>query len=1649
MDMKEQDPPLEQPDGAEIRRSRSRFSRVARRSVLVLVGSFLLLNGIIQIPVVQNWLVGLITQSLSDRLETEVSIDYIRLAFFDKLQLDGLYLEGVYGDTLLYSDALRADLNLNPVVLLSRGLEVEAISIHTARFHINRPANGQQTNLTYALERLFPPREKPRQPFRLNLRLVELHDVEFLERDSVGGKSSYVYVPEAEAYLRQLDLPGKLIDVASLRLVAPRIELENRPQDSIYLASIDSATVLEPTDTAPSDSSSLTIRIGRFSLEDGAFKLDNYRGFQPERSPDQLNFKHLDLQSIQIAIDSFEMRRDTFTGRLEQIALKASSGFELTKLAVANAEISPQGMALNGLEIITPRSRIGDTLRFRYREWQDWAAFNDRVLMDARLNNAQVLLEDIIAFAPALNQNRFFNLNRAKVVQLDGRLRGRINNLRGQDIRLELSDGSLLEGNFSTRNLTLKNEEVVNLELDRLHTRIRTLRQLIPGFNPSPNFDRLGQLDFRGRFDGFFQDFVAFGDLRTDIGRAQLDMRMNLKPGQRSATYSGALSVDDFDLGIWTNNPTFGSVSFRSSVQNGVGLVAETASADVSGIIDQFTFRDYTYQNAEIEGRLINRYFNGDFAIQDENIDFSFTGAVDFRDSIPLFDFQAEVERLDMQALNLSKADLVFGGDLRLNLQNTQVSDLVGDLSINNLQILKDSVDRYQIDSIFVNAEQEPSGRKVLSLKSDVATGMVEGSYDFDELPGSIQQFIVRNYPAFAQRLNIKAPQRVLNENRFNFNFHIADSKGLNYLLSPQLEPLKGIDVFGGYDGTTDSLAVTLDVPRFEFGTLTLVDLALNLQAEQSEGDLEFRIDSTGLNQKTWFPDFNFISRLEGDTVDFSIIYPKRTGYIDTLDHLEMDGRFYPVDSTNYQVRLDRLDLQVLNESWNIETGNTITFGKQYIDVRDVILRSGSRSVVLEKMGERGLDLQMRRFRFELIDQLWDYPNLDFSGLFDARITVRDVFQLEGLRAMVESDTLLINTDDFGALRLDLETENIKDKPLLGYLSITRDTAQLLAELSYNLNDLQRVEDPENLEESLRRNYVDLGLNIVGYPLSFGNYWIGETVSDVVGSWDANIKIRGLFPEPRINGIIRTNGGALTIDYLQTRYRFDPYSVIVNSNLFSLRSLALYDSEGNRSVVARGGVTHDHFRNLGLDVLLRANNFIALDLKKGENELFYGKAKGTGIIEFTGSFVRPNISVTSIVGAGTHIVIPVAGGAEASDLDFVEFLKEKPGRETIVQRSEKKRGSTGVSLEMNLNVTEDAVMELVFDEKAGDIIRGTGRGDIRILVPRDDNFQMFGDYTITNGDYLFTLYNVVNKDFKIRPGGRVSWNGDPFDARIQLAAEYQDLKAPVSNFIVEYLSEAPASVQAEANNATDVDLTLELEGQLLKPNISFDIDFPNLTGQLETFVENKRRLLQRDQNELNRQVFGLIVAGQFLPSDLTFGQPETVVFNTLSEFASNQLSLLLTGLFREVFGEDNVLSGVDLDVAYNQYRTFGDNSQQGALQGNEFEVTLQQNFANNRLKVQLGGNVFNNTVTGGAAVPGANASGVFVGNDLVIEYALNDFRTLKLRLYQRLQPDIGGSRLQIGTGLSWRKEFDSFSEFFKGIKKDTRQAARREGRVDQ
>ncbi len=100
-----------------------------------------------------------------------------------------------------------------------------------------------------------------------------------------------------------------------------------------------------------------------------------------------------------------------------------------------------------------------------------------------------------------------------------------------------------------------------------------------------------------------------------------------------------------------------------------------------------------------------------------------------------------------------------------------------------------------------------------------------------------------------------------------------------------------------------------------------------------------------------------------------------------------------------------------------------------------------------------------------------------------------------------------------------------------------------------------------------------------------------------------------------------------------------------------------------------------------------------------------------------------------------------------------------------------------LEINFDLDVTPDAEVQLLIDPKAGDVISGSGEGKLNISLDKKGEFRIYGDYTIEEGEYLFTLKNILNKRIDVENGGKITFNGDVESADIDLTAKYKNLKA--------------------------------------------------------------------------------------------------------------------------------------------------------------------------------------------------------------------------------------------------------------------------------
>jgi hypothetical protein len=1621
------------------------------RGVMFIALLFVLLMGIItilfQFKIVQNWAGKKLTEKLSQDLDTRVEFDRIEFEIFDKLVLDSFYLEDFNGDTLLFSEKLVVNFNSSLFNLLQSNLEVSDLTLQNAQLKLKRKEGEPKSNLNQLLAKLFPPKVDKKKgassrPFFIGADVLYLENVTFENDDEVKGERVNVFIKNGEIKVDKIDLVENIVSIHSVNFEDSyvQVDLKDRkpiPKDTSLVEALEE--LVEVDLKADSLNKPFQLLIHDFDFGNGKLSLHNYRKSPVKTtSEEELDFDHLEAFDIKIGIDSFAMSEMVFTGKLNQFGATETSGFVLENLSSPDVKITSRKTELNGVNLVTPYSHIQDTIIFKHRDFTSYRDFENKVNMDLKFEESRVAIRDVMAFVPKLKNNKLFVDNAEELIRLDGIVKGRVNNLRGEDLKLMIGSKSIIEGDFSSRDLAKKGNESLNLNLRRLQTDVWTLRQLVPNFNPPDNFNKLGNINFKGRFDGFFVDFVAYGDLKTDLGSATMDMRLDLKDGREGAKYTGNLNLVDFDLKTWTSNDQLGNITVTSKISDGVGISASTARAKIEATVDSFAFRNYNYHDFKMDGRLTQNLFDGDFIIKDKNIDLSFDGSVDFSDTIPVFDFKADIKTLNLDELNLMKQDFGITGKMDLEIRDIDISNVEGNAQFSNLVFQRNGTEKYEIDTLSFSSIFGTNRQRIVSVSSEMLEGEITGEFDIQEIPDAFFTFTKVNYPEIAERLNIKPKRDSLKSKDFDYDITLFNSKNFTFLIDPKLDTIKNFNIGGHYDGVNYIGNVEVNLEEVTYDNVEIGGIKFNTSTNKSIGSVNSKVPFYAIiNGKNRIPEIDIDAELNRDTVVFKVGLVGERG---TYDRFNVAGKIFFEDG-GFNVSLFNDSLVVFGEEWEISETNFIQLGRKYLETENFTMTNRNRIVSIEDINKKGIHLKLENFNTGFIDSIWNYRQMDFAGKYSVDVTTPDIYNIGNINALVKSDTFFVNGDDWGKLELNANLVDLKSQ-LTTKLSIQRGLRELNLD-GYVILPTTKKMSGKNKEPFNKKlhpsNYFNANLDLLNYPLNILEYFIGQHASDTDGLVDLNASISGI-PKQEIksSGNAKIYKGAITVDYLNTRSFFGqetPTAVKILDNFFDFSGNTFSDKYGNIANVT-GGIVHTNFRFPGLSARLFSDRLLVLDTEKTNNPLYYGHAIGEVDAVFSGKFTETDLTINAKTGKDSELFIPITYSTQnSSEISFIEFRTEDEDGDGKLAKEIR-----GMEIRMNVEMTEEAEVSLIIDERAGDIIRGKGNGYLQMFIPRDGDITLFGEYVIAEGDYLFTLYNIVNKKFKVKSGGTINWSGDPFGAIINLNAKYDRLSTAVYNFILEYIELGDDDLKAQSRQPTNVDLEMELTGDLLKPDINFDISFPRLTtGTVKNYVDTKLRVLRQDQSELNRQVFGLIVIGGFIPS----GQENLSDFdwtssgiNTVSEYLTTRVSLYITNLLSDAFSEVGGVSGVDFDFAYNTYQTGEldlEGGQTTALAGSEVAVNLNPRFLNDQL-----------SVSGGVVRSTETVSGTFYGSDFVAEYYLTENRRFKVRFYQRSEQALDGNRNnRMGIGLNYRRQFNTFEEFFDGLKKDAKKTVKK------
>lgn len=1392
-----------------------------------------------------------------------------------------------------------------------------------------------------------------------------------LIRDNTGD--TLLYSSMVRAGIKKIKRKERYIGLGRVDLDRPVIKL--RPDTSDILNLQNFAMLLINPDTAKRNKDlrirQLNINNGRLSYNSGN-KPDTVPGFDPE---------NINLNGLSLSIDNLNRHYSDIDLVVSELSFLTTKGFEVKNL-FSEVHIEEGRYRLIDPTIRTTNSFINsDTIGIDFLNKGKDFKFTRDAKLKLIMQSSQISLSDIAHFLQALEG---FNRN----ILFSGNISGTVEEMNGRDITLSYSDSTMLSCDFDLSGLPDIDNTFMFIRVGSLTTTAREIAGFeLPGkgrLNPGEEFKRLGAISFSGNFTGFTTDFVTYGTINTSLGSVSTDILFR-PDTSNTFFYKGTLKAQSIQLGrILNREDMLGQVSAGLTIE-GSSRSFRNFRAEVETLIESIEFNDYIYRDIMISGLLSEKIWDGSVSSDTENLKMDMLGRIDLTGKLPELDFSLNLLEAKLHELNIDTSGSISSLSMLLtaNLKGNNTDNIQGEIRLLNSRLKRDG-EQFDLYDCSINAFDIDSTNRGISLRTDYVDADIKGKYDLGSIISDLKITGSGILPSFIK----SHKQQLSGKNIFDYNVNFKNTDRINEFFETGFMISPGFSIEGNiYPGREIYLEAGGNYLTYNTSSLT----EPYLSCTTADSVMKFHLQSERLSL---FNRLN-IKKLDIGSDAFSDTFKISIGW-DNEGSSKNYGNISATGSFKEFSRNPRLDLKILpgnifinDNQWQI-FGSSFIVDSSAITANSFLLSRNDEFFMIDgKISENPEDSLHISFnelnltglnKLKRIQTRENEKKTDFKvgGLLSGDILITDIFDNIMFEADVSAGGFNINDHQYGKVNLSSEWDNRKNKAHLS--------------LNNNLDGKNTFTIDGNYDPELKQ--TRLSAEVDEMPLDILNVFLKSFASDIEGTGSGKVKISSNNGDVSIMGSVLAEQSAMTIDYLQSKFRFSD-SIRFDDNKLVFDQIEVRDNKNNNAVV-NGYVSHTNFKQWLVDLRINANNIMAFDTRAMDNSIFYGTAYASGVITIEGPGQNLDFNISARTENNTRMYIPLNSGEEVSDYSFISF--KKPNKDTTVtiplvlplraQNTEK-----AISLNFELDVTPEAEVQLVFDSRTGDVLRARGSGTLNMALDTDNNFSIFGDYVIEDGDYQLTLGNIFNKRFVVEEGGTISWNGDIKDANIDIRAIYS-LKASLEDLLQDesYKERIP------------VECHLNMSGKLADPIIGFDIYLPTADETTRTYLKDAIG----SEEEVSKQFLYLLVMNSFYPavsgSSINTGSAGASAMGvTTTEMLSNQLSNWLSQISN------------DFDIGFS-YRPGNEITSQ------EVEVALSTQLLNDRVVIN------GNFDVGGEQTSSSTNE---ISGDFDVEVKLTE--KVRFRFFNRSNDNMMYETAPYtqGFGLFFRESFNSFGDLFR------------------
>jgi len=1335
-----------------------------------------------------------------------------------------------------------------------------------------------------------------------------------------------------------------------------------------------------------------TLRLADLQLANNDIKFDDRTS---KKLPRGIDYMHLNIRDLSGDIRDLYYSVEETSGKIRNLTMKERSGLNLKQLRT-NFLYGQNQTYLEDLYVQTSGTIIKDQLRLTYPSIESLSTNPGALGIEANLNKTRISGRDVLIFMPEFARIDPFKTNPNLVLNINGRTSGKLSDLSIPDLEVSGLTNTRITASGRITGLPDMERARFNISVTEFRSGRRDLNALVSkGIIPA-NITIPESFTLKGNFKGTTDNFQGNMALNSSLGSV---VAVGTMHGER---FDANVGLTNLQAGrLLKQEATLGRITATAKVK-GEGFDPKNMNATFSVAARRAEIKGYPYRNFTANGAIANQNFKLKGKINDPNLQLNLNAeAKGIQRTFPSLNLTATVDSADFHALKLYPEPFRFRGKVQADLPSTNPDSLVGTIDASNL-LLALNEERYPVDSVKIAASANGEQR-ALRLRSEVVSADMKGRYRLTEVGNVLTNQINKYFKiGDGKELPVSSPHE------FTLTAHVTNRPVLQSLI-PSLTQMESADLKASVNSTTGTLEMTGDIPQIVYMGYNVRNLKLDVKTDSNA--LIYSVDlgnassaSLKLNQTS------LKGKVQNDQVglNLNIKDPDNKDRYRVLGNLSVAG-------PQYRFSFAPGGLLLNYESWQVSENNVLEFGTDGILATNFDLtRNGQRlSINSEPQSLNApLNITLANFSIETLTAIAQQDSLLAGGVINGNARVMNLATNPVFNADMKVANFTFMTDTVGDIAFRVDNQ-------------TSDTFTAKASITGNGNDIQL--DGFYYTPPRDKNSFDLDLDINRLNLASIEGFTMGNLKSASGQLNGSLRITGTPAAPAVRGDLKFQDATFNVAMLNAFYRLDNESISFTSQGIELNEFTLLDSVGNEAVIDGTIFTSNYLDyRFGLDVT--TENFKALSSTAKDNDLFYGTVFLSSDLRIEGDMNAPVVDGRINVNKGTvfTVVLPTSDPAVQDREGVVEFVDmDNPVDKSALSAGAdtlNKSSVTGMDVSLNVEVDSNAIFSIIVDQGTGDFLEVQGEASLNAGIDPSGKVTMTGNYTLSKGAYEMS-YNFIRRRFDIERGSTITWTGEPTAANIDVTAIYE-ADTPPLELVDDQLTATSEAERNRYKQRLPFEVYLTVKGEMLKPEISFDIDLPegrnyNVANEVLANVDTRLTQLRQEPNELNKQVFSLLLLNRF-SSDNPFdnnsgggGGAETFVRQSVSRILNDQLNNLAGNIIQGVDVNFNLVSAEDYTTGELRNRT-------------DLNVGVSKQLMNDRLKVTIG----NNFELEGPRNTSSGSSGL-AGN-IALDYQLSRDGRYMLRAYRKNVTDavIEGYVLETGVGFILSMDYNRFRELF-------------------